>query len=303
MPSMARFEKPAQEGAITWINVMILFVAAFVSIWTVAVAQEPRSPTFAAVSIKPIQTSSSGALRGRAIVCQGIDGTVGRPAFVNAGPGSADPVPQGRCRGANVTLLTLVATAYNVVERDVSGGPGWVGSASFQVDATAENTDGVTAEQLRQMLRTMLTGRFQLKVHVQEKQADGFALTLGGNRSKLNRAVGTEQSLHVELAGQRGQQQVSILGRSSLKEFAAVISSLPFTASTLAGSPLADNTGLDGSYNFNLVFQLIQGPSGAPGLDPPLANGLQEQAGLRLESRKIRAESIVIDRAEMPTEN
>jgi uncharacterized protein (TIGR03435 family) len=202
-----------------------------------------------------------------------------------------------------VTLLTLVATAYDVAERDVSGGPGWVSSAAFQIDATSENTAGVTAEQLRQMLRTMLTDRFQLRVHVQEKQSDGFALILGGNRSKLPRAAGSEQPLHVELSGQRGQQQVSISGRSSLKEFAAVVSSLPFTATTLAGSPIVDNTGLDGSYNFNLVFQLVQGPTGAPALDPPLPNGLQDQTGLRLESQKVRAESIVIDRAEMPSEN
>jgi uncharacterized protein (TIGR03435 family) len=149
----------------------------------------------------------------------------------------------------------------------------------------------------------MLTDRFQLKIHVQEKQVEGFVLTLGSNRSKLNRASGSEQPLHVELTGQRGQQQVSILGRSSIKEFAAVVSSLPFTATVLAGSPIVDNTGLDGSYNFNLVFQLVQGPGGAPALDPPLSNGLQNQAGLRLESQKIRAESIVIDRAEMPSEN
>ena len=281
-----------------------VFVAALVSIRTFAVAQDARNPIFAATSIKQNQTPSNGALRGRVIVCQGTDGTVGRPAFINAGPaGSLEPIPQGRCRGANVTLLTLVATAYNVAERDVSGGPGWVSSAGFQVDATAENSDGVTAEQLRQMLRRMLTDRFQLKVHVQEKQSDGFVLTLGGNRFKLSRAVGSEQPLHAELAGQRGQQQVSILGRSSLKEFAAVVSSLPFTATTLAGSPIVDNTGLDGSYNFNLVFQLVQGPTGAPALDPPLSNALQDQTGLRLEFQKIRAESIVIDRAEMPSEN
>lgn len=288
----------------TPVKVTIILLVALISIRTIAFAQDARNPSFAAASIKQNQAPSNGALRGRAIVCQGIDGTIGRAAFVNAAPaGSADPVPQGRCRGSNVTLSTLVATAYNVAERDVSGGPGWVSSAGFQVDATAENTDAVTADQLRQMLRTMLTSRFQLKVHVQEKQSEGFVMTVGGNRYKLNRALGSEQPLHVELTGQRGQQQVSILGRSSLKEFAAVLSSLPFTATTLSGAPIVDNTALDGSYNFSLVFQLAQGPTGAPTLEPPLPNGLQDQVGLRLESQRIRAESIVVDHAEMPSEN
>lgn len=283
---------------------MIAFVAALVSIRILAVPQDARNPRFAAASIKRNQGASNEALRGRAIVCQGIDGTVGRPAFANAGPaGSVEAVPQGRCRGANVTLLTLVATAYNVAERDVSGGPAWVSSAGFQIDATAEMTGGVTAEQLRQMLRTMLTDRFQLGIHNQERQSDGFVLTLGGNRPRLNRAAGSEPPLHVELTGQRGQQQVHISGRSTIKEFAAVLSSLPFTAGALAGLPIVDNTGLDGFYNFNLVFQLVQGPAGAPGLDPPIAAGLQDQTGLRLEIQKIRAESIVIDRAAAPSEN
>jgi uncharacterized protein (TIGR03435 family) len=116
------------------IKLTIVFLAVLVSIRTIAVAQEGRNHSFAAASIKRNQTPSSGSLRGRAIVCQGIDGTVGRPAFVGAGPpGSTDPVPIGRCRGANVTLSTLVATAYNVAESDVSGGPGWAGSVGFNI--------------------------------------------------------------------------------------------------------------------------------------------------------------------------
>ena len=267
-------------------------------------AQDAGSRAFAAASIKQSQTPTNGALRGRVIVCQGVDGTVGRPAFVYAGPaGSADPVPQGRCRGASVTLQTLVATAYGVSERDVSGGAGWVSSAGFQVDAVAERTEAVTAEELRQMLRTMLANRFQLKVRRQETQSDGFALTVIENRSKLSLAAGNEQPLHIELRGQRGQQQVSIIGKSSITDFASILATLPFTASVLAGFPVIDMTGLKGLYNFNVEFHLVQGPTGAPASDPALENALQDQAGLRLESRKVPVQAIVIEHAEMPSEN
>jgi uncharacterized protein (TIGR03435 family) len=267
-------------------------------------AQDVGSPAFAATSIKRNLTPSNGTLRGSVIVCQGVDETVGRPAFVNAGPvGSADPVPQGRCRGANVTLQTLVATAYSVSERDVSGGEGWISSAGFQVDAVAERTEAVTAEELRQMVRTMLANRFQLKVRRQETQSEGFALTASGNRSKLSPATGNEQPLHIELTGQRGQQQVSILGQSSIADFASILTTLPFTATILGGLRVIDTTGLKGLYNFNIVFHLVQGTTGAPASDPPLENALQDQAGLRLESRKIPVQAIVIEHAEMPSEN
>jgi uncharacterized protein (TIGR03435 family) len=268
-------------------------------------AQDDRRLSFEAASIKSNPTPTNGALRGRAIVCQGIDGLAGRPAFVGAGPVGApgEPIPQGRCRGSNVTLLTLVSTAYGVSEHDVSGGPSWLSSDGFQVEAKAENTDATTTEQLRRMLQTLLADRFRLRVRREQREALGFILAVAGNGLKLKEAAGNERPLHTELTGQRGQQRVTILGRSSITDFVAVLSSLPFTTSAFGGAPLLDKTELVGIYNFNLTLNFADRSGGPPELDPVLSKALQEQLGLRLLSGRIPIEAIVIDQAEKPSEN
>jgi uncharacterized protein (TIGR03435 family) len=280
------------------IAVIVLAIASFAG-------QEPRAISFEAASIKPNPAPTSGALRGRVIVCQGVDGTIGRPAFVAAGPagGASDPIPQGRCRAGNVTLLTLLATVYGVSERDVSGGPGWAASDGFQVEAKAENTTMVTAEDLRRMLRTLIADRFKVTVHREQREGQAFVLAVARNGLKLKQGSGIDQPLHTELRGQPGQQQVVLLGMSSMRDFAAVLASLPFTANALGGLPLLDRTGLTGTYNVNLTLNLVSREGGPPELDPSLSTALQEQLGLRLESQRVSLEAIVIDHAQRPSDN
>src|SRR6185369_109009 len=100
----------------------------------------------------------------------------------------------------------------------------------------------VTTEELRQMLRTLIADRFKLTIRREQRQGRTFVLAVRPDQLKLKEAVGTEPPLHTELSGQRGQQRVSLLGRSSIRDFAAVLASLPFTTSAFAGLPLLDQT-------------------------------------------------------------
>ena len=59
--------------------------------------------------------------------------------------------------------------------------------------------------------------------------------------------------------------------------------------------PTADNTGLTGKYDFKLTWNDDEGPT--------LANAIQEQLGLRLQSQKVPVTYIIIDSAQKPTEN
>jgi uncharacterized protein (TIGR03435 family) len=89
------------------------------------------------------------------------------------------------------------------------------------------------------------------------------------------------------------------------------------------GRVVEDATGLTGRYNFSLAWTPGSEERGPVGLDvrnlPPeireklqasrdtsgtaLTTALQEQLGLRLESRRVSADRLVIDRAELPTGN
>lgn len=271
----------------------------------IAAGQNRIAESFEVASVKSNPAPASGALRGRNIICQGIDGTVGRPAFASAGPAAAasDPIPLGRCRAGNVTLLTLVATAYDVSERDVSGGPVWAGSDGFQIEAKAENAGTATKAELRGMLRILVSDRFRLRIRREQKDVEGFVLLQQSNSLKLKQAAPGDPPLHTELSGPRGQQSVVLLGKSSVSDFAAVLASLPFTAGLIGSRPLLDRTELSGMYSFSLTLNLIAGGGGPPELDPALPVALQEQLGLRMESRRVPVDAIVIDHAEKPAEN
>src|SRR5207249_11108579 len=79
------------------------------------------------------------------------------------------------------------------------------------------------------------------------------------------------------------------------------------------GRVVTDNTGLKGRYDFSLTWTPSEGelaPNGSPvrlspadQSGPSLMTALQEQLGLRLEPQKVPMDLVVIDSAEMPSEN
>ena len=85
--------------------------------------------------------------------------------------------------------------------------------------------------------------------------------------------------------------------------------------SPFAGRTVQDATGLAGSFDFQLTWTPDPGDSrgdldklkaaGIP-LDPSgpsFFSAIQEQLGLKLQSKKGRVEILVIDHAELPSEN
>jgi len=69
--------------------------------------------------------------------------------------------------------------------------------------------------------------------------------------------------------------------------------------SSLLGRPVLDKTGIDG--DFALKFEWV--PRDASPDGPSIFTVLEEQLGLKLESRKGPVEILVVDHAERPSEN
>jgi uncharacterized protein (TIGR03435 family) len=79
------------------------------------------------------------------------------------------------------------------------------------------------------------------------------------------------------------------------------------------GKPVTDATGLKGKYAIGMFWstddaaRAASGPGGVPTASDPaptLMEALQDQLGLRLESKKGRLDFVVVDYAEkIPTEN
>ena len=115
---------------------------------------------------------------------------------VSASPGRRMGVPGGRFVATNVTLKELIATAYGLpgllpqalLNYQISGGPSWIESDRFDVEATAagevvRGTEGTRRKQV--MLQTLLAQRFNLAVHHETKQMPVYALVTARRDKKL----------------------------------------------------------------------------------------------------------------------
>ena len=108
-----------------------------------------------------------------------------------------------RCWRLVFRVRALLQFAYNVQDFLVSGGPGWMGSDRFDVDAKADGP--LTVEQGRVLVQGMLEERFQLKVRRETATKPIYALVIGKKGPKLTLSEDqTPPVLGPPVAGLRG---------------------------------------------------------------------------------------------------
>jgi uncharacterized protein (TIGR03435 family) len=90
----------------------------------------------------------------------------------------------GRGYGKNATLKKMMATAYQVPVFQISGGPKWVDSDRFDIEARA--ADPKTGYiQLRLMMQSLLEDRFRLKLHRETRESSVYLLVTTRGRPKM----------------------------------------------------------------------------------------------------------------------
>ncbi len=235
--------------------------------------------------------------------------------------------PGGRYSASGVTLKMLMQQAYEVKEFQISGGPSWISTAAFDINAKAENPE-VNREQLKLMLQSLLAERFQLKFHRETRDLPIYALVVGKNGHKLHfsdvqpdrdgappKAPNAgDGGTHV--TGGKPVGAMMSMGRGQLDAQMAPMSALVNMLAQQLGRPVIDKTDLKGSYDFKLewtpdesALRHIGGGGGADAPPPADSSGpsiftaVQEQLGLRLESQRGPVEILVIDSVEKPSGN
>jgi len=210
----------------------------------------------------------------------------------------------GRFSATNVPLKILIALAYHVRPEAVTGGPGWLGSDRFDIVAKALQT--TPPDEIRRMLQTLLAEQFKLEMHTDQKIMPAYALLPGKARLKL------QPSEPALLTDQRCRPGEPIAGEKhvvcehmTMALFADVLQEL---APREIAVPIVDQTGIQGTYTFNLAWvSAVPGdPANPPdpSAGPTLFEALDSQLGLKLESKKLPRPVIVIDRVErIPIEN
>jgi uncharacterized protein (TIGR03435 family) len=97
--------------------------------------------------------------------------------------------PGGRLTATNATVKMLIRQAFDLRDNQISGGPSWLDSEHYDVEAKVG--DGVTIPAgpaggalLRNMLRSLLIERFGLAFHRESKEETVYELVVAkGGRS------------------------------------------------------------------------------------------------------------------------
>jgi uncharacterized protein (TIGR03435 family) len=283
-------------------------IAGLVIVWLItpeiliAQAQDASKPKFEVVAIKPCK---GGSVR------------------------SQDPSP-GTLRIKCDTVRDLIEEAY-VTFADghftpwtgwvvgIEGGPTWISSVTYQIDAKTERAVG-TPLMRGPMLQTLLEERFHLRIRRERRGANVLLLTVAKGGPKLEpwkegscTPIDFFSAAPSPLAvGQRycGPRRAEKKGRSLKMEFRGVDFD-EFSKGFLNrfDRPVVDNTGITGRFDFDLWFsadpppgtQLADDPED-PGA-PSIFTALEEQLGLKLEPGKGTREYLVVDSVERPSEN
>jgi uncharacterized protein (TIGR03435 family) len=228
-----------------------------------------------------------------------------RPAFevalikpANSGrPGMSIETQPDRFKAINAPVSFLIQYAYGIKDFQLSGGPGWMGSDKFDIDAKGEAQTG--DREFPPMMRTLLADRFQLKFHQETKTLPVFDLVVAKDGPKFSHSPETAQG---------GTRRNS---KGELTMSKATMASLASTLSNILGKKVIDKSGLTGEYEMKLKWTAddFQAPPLRPNGPPPdpsnpsIFTALQEQLGLKLESAKGPVEVFVIDSVSKPSEN
>ena len=85
--------------------------------------------------------------------------------------------------GKNVTLKRLIEEAYRLQPHQVSGGLNWLDVSEYDIEAKVGAP--TTKEQLLPMLRTLLTDRFRLSFHHEQKEFRVYELVTDKGGAKI----------------------------------------------------------------------------------------------------------------------
>jgi uncharacterized protein (TIGR03435 family) len=221
-------------------------------------------------------------------------------AAIRSHPGevtfSSDPSIRGsRVTGTACTLLDMITTAYDVRYDQISGGPAWVGTERYDLEAKAGGDGQPTQDQMRMMLQNLLAERFQLKLHRDTKEVPIYALVVGRNGPKLTPSAPNATGGSTVRGSDKGLQMVAKRG---------TMLSLANQLSVSSGRPVIDKTNLTETFEFTLEwFPANRTPPPDADVAPDLFNAIQNQLGLRLESTKGPIEVLVIDSVEKASAN
>lgn len=227
-------------------------------------------------------------------------------------------------RAAADTLADMMTSAYGVrTEDQVSGGPAWVKSDRYDVEAKMSAEDAAEFQKMSpaemkalraQMWRSLLEDRFKLKAHIVTKDVPVYELVVAKSGPKMkDAATDTNDQLRKSpdgkpITGVMWFLKDSLTAQGYSMGSLANMLSQPFAG---LGRPVIDKTGLTSTYDFTLpwspqIKSVLPGAVAtvsAPSEDAPSIFTPLQDLGLKLQPATGPEQTVVIDHVERPTEN
>ena len=225
-----------------------------------------------------------------------------KPTPADERRGIVHPLPGGQAYetiGASLRLIMTVA--YTVTDRQISGGPDWINTDRWTIEAKADRRG--TGDELHDALARLLEDRFQLKVRRETRDLPAYLLTVDKKGMKMP-VHDAADLVHEPIGGRLQDGQLNLTGQNVAMDYFA------FFLSRALPLNVVDKTGLHERYDVSLHFVpegRVNGDGGAapapPADGPDMITALREQLGLRLEKGRGPVEFLVIEHVEKPSAN
>jgi len=241
--------------------------------------------------------------------------------------------PGGRVNLTGLPVKLLIQQAWSINNDAIVGAPKWMDTDRYDIIARAPagsvatgpaNGPGATGpadvDTIWAMMRTLLAERFKLVTHMEDRPATAY--TLVAVKPKLKKADPASRTKWTNAqadarASTSGPSRTVVFQNMTMAQFAK---ELQYLAGNYFRSPVLDQTGLEGGYDFTLTFSPINpaqlalaasrgGDAGGLGASEPtggvtIFEAVEKQLGLKLEETKRTAPFLIIDHVEQkPVEN
>ena len=194
------------------------------------------------------------------------------------------------------TMHSFILRCYGIISGQLGNEPDWFKTQLYSIEGVASTP--ATADQMTEMLRNLLSERFQLKLHRGERDLAVFALEIAKGGPKF------EEWKQGEAPQEREVPPGNLARRfTSLTELTSTLNS---GGNFILDRPVIDRTHLVGKYNIQLITAIETQPDDSGRRTqqfPNLLYDLQSQLGLKLVSDHVSMPYYTVEHSAKPTPN
>jgi uncharacterized protein (TIGR03435 family) len=200
------------------------------------------------------------------------------------------------------TISQLMRFAYAVSAPQLIGGPEWIRTFQFEVDARSASR--ASAEQMRLMVQSLLEDRFKLRAYKEQRDMPYAGIVVARSDGRLGPNL---QKCDVGKVTDHSPFFVIPRGGDTKAEVCGPLSTLASAATSVLREVAIDRTGLTGTWAWHVSYLDAAAaqrlPTGVVPQAVEFPTALQEQLGLKLSAMEGPVEVVIIDSVQQPTDN